>query len=110
MRRKATFYPVAASRQRKNRDSRKKERAGSVMSEDSLLERVTAAAEERHLSHNSLLLSANLAQNHRVGGARRPRSRNPALGKGGEFYEEATRGRSASHHLQVPRDLLGAQG
>jgi hypothetical protein len=34
---------------------RKKEKAGSVMSEDSLLERVTAAAEERQLSHNSLL-------------------------------------------------------
>ena len=35
--------------------SQEKERRGSVIGEDSLLERVSAAAEERHLSHNSLL-------------------------------------------------------
>jgi hypothetical protein len=32
-----------------------KEGQGSMMGEDSLLERVTAAAEERQLSHNSLV-------------------------------------------------------
>ena len=34
---------------------RKKKGEGSVMGEDSLLERVTAAAEERQLSQNSLI-------------------------------------------------------
>ena len=77
-----------------------------MIGEDSLLERVTAAAEERHLSHNSLLayrrtwlkiiawaaaegLVLETLPSERVG----------------EFYEEATRGRSASHHLQVKAAL-----
>ena len=67
---------------------------------------VTAAAEERKLSHNSLLayrrtwlkiiawaaaegLVLETLPSERVG----------------EFYEEATRGRSASHHLQVKAAL-----
>ena len=77
-----------------------------MIGEDSLLERVTAAAEERHLSHNSLLayrrtwlkiiawaaaegLVLETLPSERVG----------------EFYEEATSGRSASHHLQVKAAL-----
>ena len=77
-----------------------------MIGEDSLLERVTAAAEERQLSHNSLLayrrtwlriiawaaaegLVLETLPSERVG----------------EFYEEATRGRSASHHLQVKAAL-----
>ena len=57
------FYPVAASLQDEKGDcrsdygggSQEKEGQGSVKGEDSLLERVTAAAEERQLSQNSLL-------------------------------------------------------
>ena len=77
-----------------------------MIGEDSLLERVTAAAEERKLSRNSLLayrrtwlkiiawaaaegLVLETLPSERVG----------------EFYEEATRGRSASHHLQVKAAL-----
>jgi hypothetical protein len=59
MRRKAIFCPVAASFQGRNPsvgEAVVKRRTGSAMSEDSLLERVTAAAEERQLSQNSLLL------------------------------------------------------
>ena len=41
-----------------------KRRAGSVMGEDSLLERVTAAAEERQLSHNSLKVRAVASLNN----------------------------------------------
>jgi len=60
---KATFCPVAASHQGKNRDcwpeydggSRKKKGRDAAVSEDSFLERVTAAAKERQLSHNSLI-------------------------------------------------------
>ena len=76
------------------------------MGEDSILERVTAAAEERQLSQNSLIayrrtwlkiiawaaaegLVLETFPTERVG----------------EFYEEATRGRSASHHLQVKAAL-----
>ena len=45
------------------------------VSEDSLLERVTAAAEERQLfAEFTPRLSAHLAQNRCVGGGRRPRS------------------------------------
>jgi hypothetical protein len=40
---------------RHHRESREKEGQGSMMGKDSLLERVTAAAEERQLSHNSLV-------------------------------------------------------
>ena len=76
------------------------------MSENSLLERVTAAAEERKLSHNSLLTyRCTLAKNHRLGDGRRPRRRNLAPERVGDFDEEAARGRSASHHLQVQAAL-----
>jgi hypothetical protein len=62
------------------------------------LERVTTAAEERHLSQNTLtayrrtwlkLIALEALPSDRAG----------------EFYEEATRGRSASHHLQVKAAL-----
>jgi hypothetical protein len=75
-----------------------------VIGEDSLLERVTVVAEERHLFQNSLLacrrtwlkivawaavegLVLETLPSERVG----------------EFYEEATRGRSASHSAIKPR-------
>jgi hypothetical protein len=72
------------------------------MSEDSLLERVTATAEERQLSPNSLFayrrtwlrIIAWAAAEGLVLEAL-------PVERVGEFYEEATRGRSASHHLQV---------
>jgi Phage integrase, N-terminal SAM-like domain len=90
------------------RDSRKKKGEGSpvMMGEDSLLERVTAAAEERQLSHNSLLayrrtwlrIIAWAAAEGLVLETLPPE-------RVGEFYEEATRGRSASHHLQVKAAL-----
>ena len=50
-----------------------------IMGEDSLLERVTAAAEERQLSAQFTAgLPAHLAQNNRLGGGRRPRLGNLA--------------------------------
>ena len=76
------------------------------MSEDSLLERVTAAAEERHLSQNTLtayrrtwlkLIAWSAAEGLALQTLPSERA--------GEFYEEATRGRSASHHLQVKAAL-----
>ena len=85
------------------------------MSEDSLLERVTAAAEERHLSRNTLiayrrtwlkLIAWSTAEGLVLQTLPADRAR--------EFYEEATRGRSAFHHLQVKAalallyDLLGS--
>ncbi len=69
------------------------------MGEDSLLERVTAAAEERHLSQNTLtayrrtwlkLVTWSAAEGLVL-------QTLPAE-RAGQFYEEATRGRSASHH------------
>jgi hypothetical protein len=57
MRRKATFTPVAAPLQDKNSDCRRvRRKKGTVhtVSEKLLLERFTAAAEERHLSQNTL--------------------------------------------------------
>jgi len=76
------------------------------VSEDSLLERVTAAAEERQLSQNSLLayrrtwlkIIAWAAAEGLV-------LQTFPVERVGEFYEEATRGRSASHHLQVKAAL-----
>jgi hypothetical protein len=83
--------------------------------EDSLLERVTAAAEERHLSQNTLtayrrtwlkLVAWSAAEGLVL-------QTLPAE-RAGEFYEGATRGRGASHHLQVKAalallyDVLGA--
>ena len=76
------------------------------MSEDSLLERVTAAAEERHLSKNTLTAYRRtwlrlIAWSAAEGLALQALSSERA----GEFYEEATRGRSASLHLQVKAAL-----
>jgi integrase len=76
------------------------------MGEDSLLKRVTAAAEERHLSQNTLtayrrtwlkLIAWSAAEGLVLQALPAERA--------GEFYEEATRGRSASHHLQVKAAL-----
>ena len=76
------------------------------MSEDSLLERVTTAADERHLSQNTLtayrrtwLKLIAWAAVEGLALETLPSER------AGEFYEEATRGRSASHHLQVKAAL-----
>jgi hypothetical protein len=77
-----------------------------VMEEDSLLERSPRPAEERQLSQNSLIayrrtwlkiigwvsakgLVLETFPPERIG----------------EFYEEATRGRSASHYLQLTRSV-----
>jgi site-specific recombinase XerD len=77
-----------------------------VTGEDSLLERVTAAAEERHLSQNTLtayrrtwlkLIAWSVAEGLAL--ETLPQQ------KAGEFYEEATRGRSAAHHLQLKAAL-----
>jgi site-specific recombinase XerD len=72
------------------------------MSEDSLLERVTAAADERHLSQNTLTAYRRtwlklVAWSAAEGLALKTLPEDRA----GEFYEEATRGRSASRHLQA---------
>jgi site-specific recombinase XerD len=76
------------------------------MSEDSLLERVTEVAEERHLSQNTLtayrrtwlkLIAWSAAEGVVLETLPSERA--------GEFYEEATQGRSASHHLQVKAAL-----
>ena len=76
------------------------------MSEKLLLERVTAAAEERHLSQNTLtayrrtwLKAIAWAAAEGLALETLPSER------AGEFYENATRGRSASHHLQVKAAL-----
>ena len=74
--------------------------------EDSLLERVTAAAEERKLSHNSLLAYRRTWLKIIAWSAAEGLVLETLLSeRGGEFYEEATRGRSASHHLQVKAAL-----
>ena len=66
------------------------------------MERVTAFAEERHLSQNTLtayrrtwlkLIAWSAAEGLVL--------ETLTEGRAGEFYEEVTRGRSASHHLQV---------
>jgi site-specific recombinase XerD len=76
------------------------------MGEVSLLERVITAAEERHLSQNTLIAYRRtwlklIAWSVAEGLALQTLSEDRA----GEFYEEATRGRSASHHLQVKAAL-----
>src|SRR4249919_441706 len=100
MRRKATFTLLRPSFQAEEGpeydEGRKKEGQGSVMGEDSLLERVTAAAEERQLSHNSLLAYRRtwLKIIARAAAEGLVLETFPAE-RVGEFYEEATRGRSA---------------
>ena len=87
----------------------------SAVGEDSLRERVTATAEERRLSQNTLtayrrgwLKLITWAAAEGLALDKLPQDR------AGEFYEEVTRGRSASHHLQVKAalallyDVLGA--
>jgi site-specific recombinase XerD len=87
----------------------------SPVSENSLLERVTAAAEERHLSQNTLIAYRRtwlrlIAWSAAEGLALETLPEDRA----GKFYEEVTRGRSASYHLQVKAalallyDVLGA--
>ena len=75
-----------------------------AMSEDSLLERVTAVAEERHLSQNTLSAYRRTWLKHIAWSAAEGLTLEtlPSERAGG-FYEEATRGRSASHHLQSRR-------
>ena len=76
------------------------------MGESSLLARVTAAAHERHLSQNTLIAYRRTWQKliawSAAEGAALPTL--PVEGAG-EFYAETTRGRSASHHLQVKAAL-----
>ena len=78
----------------------------SAVSEGSLLERVTTAADERHLSQNTLtayrrtwlkLIAWAAAEGLALETLPSDRA--------GKFYEEATLGRSASHHLQVKAAL-----
>ena len=69
-----------------------------MMSEDSILKRVTAAAEERQLSRNSLLAYRRtwlkiIAWAAAEGLVLETLPSERVV----EFYEEATRGRSASH-------------
>ena len=76
------------------------------MGEDSLLERVTAAAEARQLSHNSLLAYRRTWLKIIAWAAAEGLVLETfPVERIGEFYEEATRGRSASHHLQVKAAL-----
>ena len=76
------------------------------MSEDSLLERVTAAAEERQLSQNSLLAYRRTWLKIIAWAAAEGLVLETfPVERVGDFYEEATRGRSASHHLQVKAAL-----
>jgi hypothetical protein len=78
----------------------------SPVSENSLLERVTAAAEERHLSQNTLIAYRRTWLKLIAWSAAEALALEslPAE-RAGEFDEEATRGRSASHHLQVKAAL-----
>jgi hypothetical protein len=77
------------------------------VSEDSLLEQITAAAEERQLSQNSLIayrrtwlkIIAWRAAECLV-------LETIPVERVGQFYEEATRARRACHHLQVKAALL----
>jgi len=74
--------------------------------ESSLLERVTTAAHERRLSQNTLIAYRRtwlklIAWSATEGLALETMPSERA----GEFYVEATRGRSASYHLQVKAAL-----
>jgi hypothetical protein len=83
-----------------------KEGESAAVNEDSLLERVTAAAEERQLSQNSLIAYRRTWLKIIAWAAAEGLvfETFPAE-RVGEFYEVATRGRSASHHLQVKAAL-----
>ena len=71
---------------------------GERVGEYSLLDRVVTAAEERHLSQNTLITWLKLIA---WAGAEGLPIKTLSEDRAGEFYEEATRGRSASHHLQA---------
>jgi hypothetical protein len=74
--------------------------------EDSLLERVTTAAEERQLSHNSLIAYRRTwLKIIAWAAAEGVVLETFPVERVGDFYDEATRGRSASHHLQVKAAL-----
>ena len=76
------------------------------MSEDSLLKRITAAAKERQLSQNSLLAYRRTwLKIIAWAAAEGLLLKTFPVERVGEFYEEATSGRSASHHLQVKAAL-----
>ena len=86
-----------------------KKKEGSVMGEDSLLERVTAAAEERQLSQNSLIAYRRTWLKIIAWAAAEGLVLETfPVERVGEFYEEATRGRSASDHLQVKAALAAS--
>jgi integrase/recombinase XerC len=79
---------------------------GRAVGESSLLERVTTAAHERRLSQNTLIAYRRtwlklIAWSATEGLALETMPSERA----GEFYVEATRGRSASYHLQVKAAL-----
>jgi hypothetical protein len=74
------------------------------VNEDSLLERVTAAAEKRNLSQNTLT-AYRCTWLKAIAWAAAEVSPTRPCHRIGEFYEEATSGRSASHHLQVKAAL-----
>ena len=76
------------------------------MGESSLLARVTAAAHERHLSQNTLIAYRRTWQKLIAWSAAEGLALAALpLDRAGEFYEETTCGRSASHHLQVKAAL-----
>jgi site-specific recombinase XerD len=76
------------------------------MSEDSFLKRITAAAKERQLSQNSLLAYRRTwLKIIAWAAAEGLLLKTFPVERVGEFYEEATSGRSASHHLQVKAAL-----
>ena len=98
----ATDYQYHSS----NRARAGKREGSAAVSDGSLLERVTTAADERHLSQNTLTAYRRtwlklIAWAAAEGLALETLSSDRA----GEFYKEATRGRSASHHLQVKAAL-----
>jgi site-specific recombinase XerD len=74
--------------------------------EDSLLEQVITAAQERHLSQNTLTAYRRTwLKIIAWSAAERLALQTVPAERVGEFYQEATRGRSASHHLQVKAAL-----
>ena len=76
------------------------------MGEDSLLEQVITAAQERHLSQNTLTAYRRTwLKIIAWSAAERLALQTVPAERVGEFYQEATRGRSASHHLQVKAAL-----
>ena len=102
-----TFFP-------QNAPARRKSPAADLMhsiSADSLRQRVIAAAEQRQFSGHTLTAYRRTLLNLIAwGDGGRTRDRDPSAEIAEEFYEFATRGRSASHHLQVKARAGAAQG